>query len=67
MEKTHLTLNSHKSQSTIIKNINIYEFLNAKAFIQWIDNFINRDVLEILLQWSSASKTVLGTYKNGLK
>jgi len=26
-----LTLNGHTSQSTIIKDINIYEFLNAKA------------------------------------
>ena len=33
-EKTHLTLNRHTSRSTIIKDINIYEFLNAKALIQ---------------------------------
>jgi len=32
-------------QSTIIKDINIYEFLNAKVLIQYIDNLINRDVL----------------------
>ena len=31
---THLTLNRHTSQSTIIKDINIYESLNAKALIQ---------------------------------
>jgi len=34
MGKTHLTLDRHTSQSTIIKDINIYEFLNAKALIQ---------------------------------
>ena len=34
LEKTHLTLNRHTSQSTIIKDINIYEFLNAKALIK---------------------------------
>jgi len=33
MEKTHLTLNRRTSQSTIIKDINIYEFLKAKALI----------------------------------
>ena len=34
MEKKHLTLNRHTSQSTIIKELNIYECLNAKALIQ---------------------------------
>jgi len=40
-----LTLNRHTSQSTIIKDINSYECLNAKALVQYIDNFINIDVL----------------------
>ena len=32
--KKHLTLNRPTSQRPIIKDINIYEFLNAKALIQ---------------------------------
>ena len=34
MQNKHLTLNRPTSQSTIIKDINIYEFLNAIALIQ---------------------------------
>ena len=32
--KKQLTLNRPTSQSTIIKDLNIYEFINAKALIQ---------------------------------
>jgi len=66
MEKTHLTLkidrylNRHTSQSTIIKDINIYEFLDAKALIQYIDNFINRDV--VLVCTSSINVETLGQW-----
>ena len=58
MEKNHLTLNRHTSQSTIIKDINIYEFVNAKTLMQSIDNFINRYML--LVCTSSINFKTLG-------
>jgi len=64
--KKHLTLNRPTSQRTIIQDINIYEFLNAKALIQKIDTFINRDILLVCTSSINFKTLVLLEYYFGI-